>query len=59
MTTPRQNPLYLKYMGAFDIWSEHAAGCTCTAEAPCATGEPLFARLSRLQEAWNNHLNQR
>ncbi|MFE5596285.1 hypothetical protein [Streptomyces sp. NPDC056549] len=50
--------LYKRYMAAFNEWITHSTGCTCTAEAPCETGVPLFERLSRLQAAWTHHLTQ-
>ncbi|MFD7961302.1 hypothetical protein ACFV5J_10920 [Streptomyces zaomyceticus] len=56
--TSRQNPLYIRYMGAFNEWTTHVTDCSCRPEAPCEAGAPLFERFSRLQAAWTNHLNQ-
>ncbi|MFD3641486.1 hypothetical protein [Streptomyces griseus] len=47
-------------MGATDRWAEHAADCgACTTTQPgCPDGSPLWEQLSRLQDAYLNHLRE-
>ncbi|WP_331755871.1 hypothetical protein [Streptomyces sp. NBC_01643] len=49
--------LHTRYMAASDAWRIHRKGCEpCQIKQPCETGAPLFERLTRLQDAYLNHL---
>ncbi|MFF0338088.1 hypothetical protein ACFYUM_36540 [Streptomyces fimicarius] len=52
--------LYTRYMDAHRTWTAHAVGCgTCTTTQPgCPDGTRLWERLSRLQDAYLNHLRE-
>ncbi|MFE7948249.1 hypothetical protein [Streptomyces sp. NPDC057426] len=55
----RQNPLYVRYMNAFDESKGHTRTCeACQNEQACPDGTPIHERFARLQEAWNKHLTQ-
>lgn len=53
MTARKTDDLYVRYMKAFQDSSEHTGTCPdCQGDRPCAQGDPLHERFTRLQAAY-------